>query len=239
MSGKLFKSKLFVGLLCILLAVGISFAAIPALNRAKTATKEAVRLRVDVPQGATLTSEMLTVSEVGAYGLPEGIAGEAATVVGMTAKENLYAGELLWQERLQTKEEYQEEEAGRSLGLSGGKRLVTVKLPSPSSGVAGILRAGNTVDVYEYIEEENEDGEESCFASLVQSSLVVYDVLNNDLESLTSVDEQLEAIPEGETVNLDFAPCYIVFRCSEVEARELIRLERAGSMHLVLRKTGA
>ena len=233
-----FKSKLAVGILCVVLAAVIAFVGIPALNHTKTATRIAVRVRVDVPQGTKLTAEMLTAAEVGAYGLPEGIVTDQEAAIGLRAKENLYAGELLWQARLATEAEYQAELAGRSLGLSGGKRLVTISLPTPSSGVAGVLRAGNTVDVYEYVAEEDEEGTEVCSAKLIQSSMTVYDVLNRSMESLTSLDEQLEALAEGETANPDFVPCYVVFRCTEAEAQELIRLENTKAMHLVLRKTG-
>ena len=232
------KSKLIVGILCIVLAAAVAFVGIPALNRTKTSTRIAVRVRVDVPQGTKLTSEMLTAAEVGAYGLPEGIVTDQEAAVGLRAKENLYAGELLWEERLQTEEAYQAEFVDKTMGLSGGRRLVTITLPSPASGIAGVLRAGNTVDVYEYVEEEDEEGAEVCHAKLVQGTMTVFDVLNRDLESLTALDEQLEALPEGETADLDFVPCYVVFRCSDAEAQELIRLENTETMHLVLRKAG-
>ena len=102
-----FKSKLAVGILCVVLAAVIAFVGIPALNHTKTATRIAVRVRVDVPQGTKLTAEMLTAAEVGAYGLPEGIVTDQEAAIGLRAKENLYAGELLWQARLATEAEYQ------------------------------------------------------------------------------------------------------------------------------------
>ena len=84
------KSKLIVGVLCIMLAAAVAFVGIPALNRTKTSTRIAVRVRVDVPQGTKLTSEMLTAVEVGAYGLPEGIVTDQEAAAGLRAKETLY-----------------------------------------------------------------------------------------------------------------------------------------------------
>ena len=101
-----FKSKLAVGILCVVLAAVIAFVGIPALNQAKKATRIAVRVRTDVPQGTKLTAEMLTTVEVGAYGLSEGIVTDQDAAIGLRAKENLYAGELLWQARLSTEAEY-------------------------------------------------------------------------------------------------------------------------------------
>lgn len=236
----LFKSKLFLGAVCILLAAAVAFVGIPALNRTKTATRQVLKLRADVPEGTVLTAAMLTSAEVGAYGLPEGLAEDLDAAVGTVAGADLYAGELLWLDRLVPEEEYRTQENARSLGLTRGLRLTAVRLPSASAGIAGVLRAGDTVDVYEYVEEKNEDGEEIRYVRLVQGSMVIHDVLNNALESLTSLDEQLAAVPEGEEApSLDFVPAYVIFRCSAEESRELIRLENTKTLHLVLRKTGA
>ena len=236
----LFRSKLFIGAVCVLLAVAIAFVGVPALNRQQTATKQVLKLTTDVSAGTVITDAMLTSAEVGAYGLPDGILEDQETAVGMVAGADLYTGELLWKDRLITEEEYKALETSRSLGLSYGQRLVAVKLPSTAAGVAGVLRAGNVVDVYEYAEEKDEEGEVRKYTKLVQGSMTVHDVLNSSLESLSELDERLANLAEGEEVpDLDFVPVYVIFRCSDAESRELVRLEYQETLHLVLRKAGA
>ena len=236
----LFRSKLFIGVVCVVLAAVIAFVGVPALNRAKTATRQVLKLRADVPAGTVITAAMLSYAEVGAYGLPEGLAEDMDAAVGTVAGADLYTGELLWQDRLVPEAEYRAREDARSLGLSYGQRLTAVRLPSASAGIAGVLRAGDVVDVYEFVEEETEEGEEMRYAKLVQGSMVIHDVLNSALESLSALDEQLAAVQEGEEApDLDFSPAYVIFRCSDAESRELVRLEHLDTLHLVLRKTGA
>ena len=236
----LFRSKLFIGAVCVVLAAVIAFVGIPALNRQQAATKQVLKLTTDVPAGTLITAAAITSAEVGAYGLPEGILEDPDAALGMVAGADLFAGELLWSDRLITEEEYKALETSRSLGLSYGQRLVAVHLPSASAGIAGILRGGSVVDVYEFIEEKDEEGEVRKYTKLLQGSMLVYDVLNSSLESMTDLDEQMAALEEGEEDPApDYVPVYVVFRCSDAESRELIRLERLGTMHLVLRKTGA
>lgn len=236
----LLRSKLFIGAVCILLAAVIAFVGLPALNQQKAATRQVLKLLRDVPEGTVITERAVSVAEVGAYGLPDGILEDPDDAIGMVAGADLYAGELLWKDRLITEEEYKAQETSRSFGLGYGQRLVAVRLPSTSAGIAGYLRGGSVVDVYEFVEERDEEGETQKYAILVLGSMLVYDVLNNALESLTELDGRLAALEEGEEApDLDFVPVYVVFRCSDPESRELIRLERLDALHLVLRKTGA
>ena len=112
--------------------------------------------------------------------------------------------------------------------------LVTIEFPSSSAGIAGVLRAGDLVDVYKYapIDENNRDAK--SYAILSMRKLYVFDGLNKNLESLTDLDARKEALSEGDTTNLDFAPAYVVFRCTRSQILTLINLERAKAMHLAL-----
>jgi ADP-glucose pyrophosphorylase len=117
----------------------------------------------------------------------------------MVASENLYAGEYLTDKRLMTEDEYKEAEQEHTLGLTGGMSLITIEFPSSSAGVAGVLRSGDTVDIYEFIKEKNEDGEEVSRTELAMSGIYVFDVMNRNMESLIDLDAKKEALPEGIT----------------------------------------
>ena len=66
--------------------------------------------------------------------------------------------------------------------------LVTIEVPSGSAGVAGVLRAGDLADVYEYRVTENEEGEKEAAAALRMRGLYVQDVLNRNMQSLSELD---------------------------------------------------
>lgn len=233
---KIIRSKLFVGVLCIVLAAAVAFLLLPRYYKSQSATEVIVRVAKDIPAGTVISAEMLTNSEVGSFGLSEEIVRDMDTVLGMVAAENLYAGEYLSGKRLQTEEEYAEAEAQKQKGLSSGQSLITIEFPSSSAGIAGVLRAGDTVDVYEYATRITEDGEKESSATICMTSIYVYDVLNKNMQSLNDLDEMKANLPEGDNTSFDFAPAYVVFRCSRPQILKMINLERTDAMHLALAK---
>ncbi|NLA87511.1 MAG: hypothetical protein GX847_09610 [Clostridiales bacterium] len=63
-------------------------------------------------------------------------------------------------------------------------------------------------------------------------------MLNARLLSLSDLDAELEAAPDADASDYDFAPAYVVFIADEQQAKTLIRLEREKSLHLALREAG-
>lgn len=230
---KLFRNKLFIGGLCLLLAGILAFGMLPRLYSAKASTTEIVTLRQTVEYGTVITEDMLTVSEVGSYGMPDSVIKAKSEIVGLVAEETVYAGEYLWRDRFMAQEEYENTTAQTGYGLSDGTYLLTIALPSESSGLAGILRAGDTVDVYGYTDESG-----SAIVSEALTAVTVYKVLNSKLVSLDELDTELAANPDADSTDYDLAPAYVVFTVNEQQAKVLIGLEKDESLHLTLRGTG-
>ncbi|MPN26024.1 hypothetical protein SDC9_173446 [bioreactor metagenome] len=177
---------------------------------------------------------MLTVTEVGSYGLPDNIVKDKSEIIGLVAGGTIYAGEYLWRDRFLTEEAYKNSASKTGYGLSDGTYLLTIALPSESSGLAGILRAGDTVDVYGYTDENG-----SAVVSEALTSVTVYKVLNSKLISLDDIDAELTANPDADPADYDLAPAYVVFTVNEQQAKVLIGLEKDESLHLTLRETEA
>ena len=233
---RLFRSKLFWGVICIALAAVIAFMVLPMFFKEQSKTATVLKLSRDVPRGTVLTKAMLTSTEVGAYGLPEQFLSKEEDAAGMVAADDLYAGEFVWKDRLISEEAYKKIAAGQSKGLSGGSCLVTLELPTASSGVASILRSGDTVDVYETV-KTTEDEEQKTVATQVLTSMYVYDVLNRDLQSLSVLDElEVQQKDAEEQETYDFEPVFVVIRCTPKQAETLIRMEKEKSFHFILRK---
>lgn len=229
---KLFKNRIFIGAVCLLLAGILAFGLLPGLYSRQASTAEIVRLNQTVGAGTIITDDMLTIAEVGAYGLPEGVVREKSQIVGLVAESAIYAGEYLWLDRFASPEDYQADKKAGNFGLSDGTYLLTISLPSESSGLAGILRAGDTVDVYSYSDETG-----ASVASVALTGVSVYQVLNSKLVSLDNLDVKLGADPDTDESDYDFAPAYVVFIVNEQQARVLIGLEKDEALHLSLRET--
>lgn len=225
---KLFRNKLFIGAMCLLLAGAFAFGLLPRLYGAQSGTTEIMRLRQTVEYGTVITEDMLTVAEVGSYGLPDNVVTDKSEIVGLVAGDTIYAGEYLWRDRFTSREDYATAQTG--YGLSDGTYLLTIALPSESSGLAGILRSGDTVDVYGYT---NDTG--SAVASVALTAVTVYKVLNSKLVSLDAIDAELAADPDADTSDYDLAPAYVVFTVNEQQAKMLIGLEKDEALHLTLR----
>lgn len=229
---KLFKNKIFIGAMCLLLAGILAFVFLPRLYGAQSGTTEIVRLRQTVESGTVITDDMLTVAEVGAYGLPDNVIRDKSEITGLVAGETVYAGEYLWRDCFLTPEAYGQGGNGTGYSLSDGTYLLTIALPSESSGVAGILRAGDTVDVYGYT-----DSGGTVAVDEALTCVKVYKVLNSKLVSLDDLDAELKADSSKDSSDYDFAPAYVVFTVNEQQAKTLIGLEKDKSLHLTLRGT--
>lgn len=231
---RVFKSKLFLGIICLILAAAIAFYVLPNVYESKAATVHAVKLAEDVPVGTVIADSMLVAAEVGSYGLPDSIMLEITEAVGKVASQNMYAGEFLTSTRLITEEEHRAQIAEETKGLGKGNCLVTIQFSGASAGVASVLRSGHIVDVHECVENEDD----TLSVEKVLSSMYVYDVLNADLQSLDELDERREEVVIEEDTDYDFEPAFVVFRCTESQAQTLIRLERMETLHLTLQRTG-
>lgn len=227
---KLFRNKIFIGAMCLLLAGILAFVFLPRLYDAQSGTTEIVKLRQTVESGTVITDDMLTVSEVGSYGLPDNVIRAKSEITGFVAGETIYAGEYLWRDCFLMPEAYKEAQNRTGYGLSAGTYLLTIGLPSESSGIAGILRAGSTVDVYGYSDDSG-----SAVVSKALTGITVYEVLNDKLVSLDDLDAEIEVSPDADPSDYDFAPAYIVFVVDEQQAKVLIGLEKDESLHLTLR----
>lgn len=219
--------------MCLLLAGALAFGLLPRLYGAQSGTTEIVKLRQTVEYGTVITEEMLTVAEVGSYGLPDTIVTDKSKIVGLIARDTIYAGEYLWRDRFMTPEAFKESAKQTGYGLSDGSYLLTIALPSESSGLAGILRAGDTVDVYGYTDESG-----AAVVSEALTAVSVYKVLNSKLVSLDDLDAELAAKPDANPADYDFAPAYVVFTVNVQQAKVLIGLEKDKTLHLTLRETG-
>ncbi|MEA4893977.1 MAG: SAF domain-containing protein [Oscillospiraceae bacterium] len=231
---KLFRNKIFIGAMCLLLAGMLAFVFLPRLYSAQAATTEIVNLKQTVEYGTVITEDMLTIVEIGSYGLSDNVIRNKSEIVGLVAGETVYAGEYLWRNRFMTQEVYEIAASKTGFGLSDGTYLLTIGLPSESSGIAGILRAGNTVDVYGYTDDSG-----STVVTEALTAVRVYEVLNKKLVSLDDLDAELKANPDADPSDYDFAPAYVVFIVNEQQAKVLIGLEKDKSLHLTLREAGA
>ena len=70
---KPFSSRTVIGVICIVLALLITFGVAPLVNRFTDQKVDIVRLKADVPRGQIITADHLEIVNVGSYNLPNNV----------------------------------------------------------------------------------------------------------------------------------------------------------------------
>ena len=123
---RIFKSKAFLGGICLLLAAGIAFFVIPRFYNNQKATFSVVKATQEIAAGTTITESMITTSEVGAYGLSERTVKDVNEVIGKVPLEPIHAGETFWADCLTTEDDYHAAAGANAKGLTDGYCVVTI-----------------------------------------------------------------------------------------------------------------
>ena len=221
---KIFKNKIFTGVICLLLAGVITFVIIPKAVNVRSATTTVVKLKNNIAYGTEITSDMLITEKVGSFGLPNDVITDTSKVIGMCASSKLYSSDSLTPNKLITKDECNKS--------SSYDVLVTVSLPSAAAGVAGVLKAGDHVDVYQTAAKSD-----TTPASKVDalSGIMVYDVLNSSVKSLGASENSNGNTAASNNAN-DRTPAFVVFAATNSQAQMLVTLDHAKTLYLVCNK---
>jgi pilus assembly protein CpaB len=83
------KNRTVIGIICMILAVAVTFAIAPMVNRLTSDTTSVIRLSGEVKQGAQITEDKIETAVVKTDSIPAGIITEKSAVIGKYAASNL------------------------------------------------------------------------------------------------------------------------------------------------------
>ncbi len=138
------KNRTIIGVICMVLAVAVTFAIAPLVNRLTTDTSEVIRLASDVKQGTEITPDCLEVVKVKTDTIPQGTVNDPSQIIGKYASSQLYAGDYLTAEKL-TGEANTASDVFAS--LNGEKVAVSVTIDTFAAGLSGKLQNGDIISV--------------------------------------------------------------------------------------------
>lgn len=144
-------NRTIIGIICIVLALLITFGVAPLVNRLADQKVNIVRLRNDVERGHIITAEDIEIAKVGAYNLPDNVIKDGNAVVGKYAATDLYAGDYLFYNKLSTESKSASDVL---LGLDGSKVAVSVAISTFAGGLSDKLENGDIVSVIIYDKEK-------------------------------------------------------------------------------------
>ena len=140
----LFKNRMVVGVLCIVLSLLICFGLTPLFNKEISQKTEIVRVTKEIKVGEVITQDKVKTVEVGGYNLPENVIRTKANAVGTYALADLSIGDYI----LSTKvSKTPSAENAYLYHLDGSKQAISITIKSFANGLSGKLKSGDIVSV--------------------------------------------------------------------------------------------
>ena len=138
------KNRTVIGVICMVLAVVVTFVVAPLVNKLSMDTSEVVRLSSDVKQGVQITADHLEVVKVKTDTIPSGVVKDPKDIIGKYASSALYAGDYLTAVKL-TGEANTASDMFAS--LDGTKVAVSVTIDTFAAGLSGKLENGDIISL--------------------------------------------------------------------------------------------
>lgn len=149
---KIFRNKLFIGLLCVALSLAIVFLAAPAVANEQTKTTDVCTAIENIEMGTMITKDMLKTVRMPASIAP-GDAMIQSTSIGQYATGLIWAGDVITASKLT---DTNTQEDTYSLATAKGKMVVAVTVKNLSVMAAARLQPGDVVTVMALLDSIND-----------------------------------------------------------------------------------
>ena len=147
------KNRTIIGIVCIVLALVVTFAVAPLVNKLSDSRTDIVRLKNDIVQGHMIRESDIEVVTVGSTGLPTNIITKKEAVVGKFAACDLKANTDLLQSMISDKSDSADDVFHT---LDGKKQAISITISSFAGGLSGKLENGDIVSLVIFENETNE-----------------------------------------------------------------------------------
>lgn len=138
------KNRTVIGIICMILAVAITFVIAPFVNDLTNDTTKIIRLSQNVIQGSKISDKQVETVEINTASVPKGVITDKSGVIGKYAVSNLYAGDYFTSSKL-TDEANTADDVFSS--LDGSKMAVSITIDSFAAGLSGKLQNGDIVSI--------------------------------------------------------------------------------------------
>ncbi len=181
-----------------------------------------VMARQRIPAKTQITAQMIELKDIPAIVLNDQAVVDTKEVLGKTTKSEILPGEQVLRERLATDSNTSD---GLAFQIPTGKRAVTVAVDEVS-GVAGLVRAGDRVDVLGTFDLQGAAGQEKTSATSILIQNV--DVLSIDQSASpdTLSSDNKKSSNSASTITLSVTP---------EQAEPLVLCSEKGTIRLALR----
>jgi pilus assembly protein CpaB len=192
----------------------------PLFNSGLKAKTEVVRISKDLKEGDIITSDKISVLEVGAYNLPNNVVKTKEKVIGKYAKADLMKGDYILNSKISddplAENKYLYE-------LDGNKQAISITIKSFAAGLSGKLESGDIISI---IASDFGEFRETITPAELQYVRVLAATTNQGNDSTYSNDKK-----EDEEKAI---PSTITLIVNKEQAKLLAELEEKSKIHVFL-----
>ena len=189
------KNRTIIGIVCIILAVCVTFFAAPLVNRLTSNTTAVIRLKQDVGKGVRITEKQVESVKVNNEAVPQDAYRNSEDVIGKYASSALYAGDILTKVKLSGNSNSAEDVFA---SLDASNMAASVTIDTFAAGLSGKLCNG---DIISFIVADKSTG-----AALIPGELKYMKVITTttaggiDQDSVVKNEDGSYEIPSTVTV---------------------------------------
>ena len=211
------KNRTAIGIVCIILAVAVTFVVSPLVNNISDKKTEVVRFTADVSHGTEIKDTDIELVEISNSALPEKVIKDKSAVVGKYATTDIFKGDFATESKVT---DNANTASDIMASLKGDKVAMSITINSFAGGLSGKLENGDIVSIY----VTNKDDETENPASLKYVRVIT---------TTTSGGIDENDVVENEDGSFEL-PTTITVLVSVEQAKILANYEESATMHVAL-----
>lgn len=209
------KNRTIIGIVCIVLALVVTFAVAPLVNKMADSRTDIVRIKNDITQGHVISEGDIEVVNVGSHGLPSNVITKKEAVIGKFASIDLLAGTNVLPAMLKETSD-SADEVFRT--LNGEKQAVSITISSFAGGLSGKLKNGDIVSLIVFDNHTNE--------ATIPAALTYVRVITTTTADGFDKDE----VKPNEDGTYEL-PTTLTLLVNPIQATKLVEYENYGTIH--------
>lgn len=211
------KNRTAIGIVCIILAVAITFVVSPMVNKVSDKKTETVRFTTNVTHGTKIKETDVEVVKISNSALPDKVVKNKTAVVGKYATADLFKGDFATENKVTDNANTASDVMA---SLKGNKVAMSITINSFAGGLSGKLQNGDVVSIC----VTGKDNKAEIPAELKYVKVIT---------TTTSGGVDENDVVENEDGSFDL-PTTITVLVSVEQARILANYEKNAAMHIVL-----
>ena len=139
------KNRTVIGIVCIVLAMAVTFVVSPLVNKISDQKTEVVRFTADIGHGVKITEEHIDLAEISNSALPDKALKTKDAVIGKYATADLFKGDIATESKVTDNANTANDVMA---SLKGDKVAMSITISSFAGGLSGKLENGDIVSIY-------------------------------------------------------------------------------------------